>query len=174
MTSEDVRLVVDTSIIRAAGDRPENRSRAALAAILESAHSVVRSQELAEEWRRHLRSAYSMGWLVEMAQRRRIDDVGDVHDPALRTRLEASLGNQAHNWPMMLKDAHQVEAALVTGMRVLSLDDKVRKHFQTACRAVTGLARILWANPHGPDEGVPAWIASGTPREAARQLDPSA
>jgi hypothetical protein len=168
---EDNRLVLDADVVTAAGEFGPNLSRETLVAIRRSRQRLVLSAQLEDEWSRNA-SGYSKTWWTLMEVRGRIDAVGDVRDPALRAQIQGSL-RHANAWPAIEKDVHLVEAALGRGLRVISQERKVRKHFRQAAKAVTVLGRILWANPTLPEDVVP-WIDASTPREAARQLDPKA
>jgi len=170
---EDKRLVIDSTIMQAAGSTETTRSRALLEAVRASSHSLVASEALYREWSEHL-TPFSMTWLVEMIKRRRVDSIGEVHEEALRAQLARCYPDEQHRVKPMLKDVHLLEAALGRGMRVLALDEKVRAHFRGVVDAVPQIGRVLWANPDIEREGVIPWVEAGVPREAVRQLDPNA
>jgi hypothetical protein len=71
---------------------------------------------------------------------------------------------------IMLKDCHLVEAALDADQIVISLDDKVRFHFQTISQTIQEISLIVWVNPDKPEEGTIAWLEAGAEPEKHRQL----
>jgi len=62
------------------------------------------------------------------------------------------------------KDVHLAATALKSDKRVLSCDDKIRKHFQKIGATVKELCEILWLNPIN----MPAakWIFDGAPNDS--------
>jgi hypothetical protein len=70
----------------------------------------------------------------------------------------------------MEKDAHLLEAALLTDRIVISCDEKVRVLFRAACREVHEIRQVHWANPEKEDEAVADWVREGARVEARRQL----
>jgi hypothetical protein len=73
----------------------------------------------------------------------------------------------------MDKDAHLLEASLLTDRVVISLDEKARGFFRMAAAEVLEIQRVTWANPDHEEERVAEWLDEGGRRERTRELLPS-
>ncbi len=72
--------------------------------------------------------------------------------------------------PVLDKDRCLIEAALVTEKRVISLDDRMRKHLQNHLSRLPEVRSICWINPCTPQEGAVTWLEAGAPSERSRML----
>jgi hypothetical protein len=163
-----VRLVIDASILRAAGDRsvPARSCRDFLEAVLEICHQVVACGELSGEWRRH-RSRYSAVWQRRMISRKKFK-VDSVRAPLKEAVEDLDLpdGQRLD----LLKDLHLVEMALQTDGRVASLDESARGLFARASTSLRDLRSLTWVNPMRSEDGAIEWLEKMCPREPERSL----
>jgi hypothetical protein len=164
-------LVIDASVAGAAGNRTADPSRlctAALNAVVEVKHRVAMAATLLEEWKRH-QTRFARRWLRSMYGHRLVDELDVGEDDSLRGRVERAAPD-ADVAAILLKDAHLIELALVSGERILSLDETARRHYHQAARGIRELCRLCWVNPATADEGAVEWLAAGAPAERHRKL----
>ena len=86
-------IVIDADVARAAGDSPDGSGvakacRDFLQAVLEICHHAVWTPEIAAEWKRHA-SRFSRKWRVQMAGRRKLDEVEALPVAGLESRIIA-------------------------------------------------------------------------------------
>jgi hypothetical protein len=165
-------LVIDASIARAAGDvstHPTSRHcREFLEAVLKLCHRLAMTGPIREEWKKH-QSRFARRWQTAMMARRKIAlvEVAEHHSLEKRiTRVEADEALAA----IMEKDRRLIEAALATDERVISLDDRMRKHLRDHVAKLTELRSICWVNPCTPEEEAVAWLEAGAPADRSRTL----
>jgi len=164
------RLVIDASVLRAAGqsDHPtSHRCRAFLDEVLRICHKAVVSGSAATEWRRHS-SRFSLAWQAAMASRGKLmyEDPPPVAD--LRTAVDALTA--AADQVAATKDLHLVEAALAADYVVASLDDRARRVFALVSKDVAALRAVAWANPSLDDRAVLLWLREGALAGTQRRL----
>jgi len=104
----------------------------------------------------------------------KVKTLGDPIDQDLRDEVSSLLSKDATM--AVKKDMALIEVALASDRRILSLNDRHRKHFQSAARqAHSGrpvvLRNIMWSNPTREDERVLTWLADGAPEEPQRYLE---
>lgn len=167
------RIVVDASVARSAGSGQEPNEtsgpcREALSAIRDC-HRIVFSQEGFAEWRRHQHS-FARGWLRGMVARRKVDFLAAHENERIREGLQALPGTKIAERRAMLKDAHLLEAALLTDRVVISRERIVRALFHRAAEAIADLRRVHWANPEIAEDEVQTWLRAGAKTEARRTL----
>jgi hypothetical protein len=64
---------------------------------------------------------------------------------------------------LLLKDCHLVEAALKAERRLVSKDERSRRHFRRACPHVPALRKVCWVNPARREERPLDWLRTGAP-----------
>ncbi len=158
-TKNSWRLVVDTDVVQSASETEAPRSkncRITLITIQKEGHSVVITNDISEEWRRH-NSRYGRTWLVSMYARKRVFRVNTT--PSEELRLAISDSNEIDSKRQaMAKDVHLLEAAMATDQKVLSLDDTVRKLFSKLCHQYSPIRVVFWLNPDTQNERVVEWL----------------
>jgi hypothetical protein len=166
-------LVIDASVAQSAG--PEDAThptatncREFLMAVMEICHRMVFTAAIKDEWDEH-QSGFARKWRRSMFARKKIEAVDVAEDKTLRKHLGKVATSQEHK-DEMLKDAHLIEAARATGMRIIALDDAARRYFQKAAPAVSQLATVCWVNPDQGHEGPLEWLEAGAPIESVRML----
>ena len=161
-------LVIDASVANAAGwsDHPDSSaSRYFLRAVLDTCHQMVLTPALAEEWRRH-QSKYAREWRKSMYARRKIRQLEAAENGNLRARiLDPGAGLQA--LAIRRKDVRLIEAAILTGHIVVSLDEEAREAFQ-----FRELNIITWVNPVRERERMNSWLEDGAPPVEEWKLGP--
>jgi hypothetical protein len=167
--SQRVGLVIDASVLQAAGEGPAEsarRCRHFLEAVLEVCHHAQASTVLADEWKRH-RSGFSRRWLRWMFSRKkvRIEPVAAM----ARDAIEA-VGFTEHELQLVLDDLHLVERALQGDGRVVSLDETSRALFARAAGSIAALRSLIWVNPIRPEDGALEWIREKCPSQPHRAL----
>jgi hypothetical protein len=165
-------LVIDASIARAAGDvsmHPTSHDcRVFLQAVLKVCHRMVMTDPIREEWKRH-QSRFARQWRTSMMARRKVEFVEVASHLSLERRI-TRVESDAAIAAVMEKDRRLIEAALVTEQRVISLDDRMRKHLQDHLSKLPEVHSICWVNPSTADEQAIAWLESGAPAERTRML----
>jgi predicted nucleic acid-binding protein len=164
-----VRLVIDASVLRAAGesDAPTSRHcRAFLDSVLRICHHAHASPALTAEWRRH-RSRVGRLWLVQMFARKKIEveEIGATVGADVE-RLDLKPDERR----AVAKDLHLVETALQGDGRLVSLDESARALFARAAGSIALLADLTWVNPASVGEEPIGWLQKMCPREPNRRL----
>lgn len=167
------RLVVDASVACSCGnahtaDPVGKLCRDFLSSMLNSDHLAVMTPSIRLEWGRH-QSNFARSWRVSMVARRRI--VALSPEETLQEKLRACCDGK--RLAAALKDAHLLEAALVTDQSVVSLDTSARKIYRSLCPAIKRLRAIAWINPAEPEERAVDWLEGGAQREDSRTLGSS-
>jgi len=159
------RLVIDSDVMQSAGgakagDSTSIRCREILRTILKVCHRVVETPEIVEEQRRHL-SRFSRTWLVHMNGPKKVDDLGSVKNPVLRSRIRKRLRLKPKQYQALLKDLFLIEAALVSDKIVISREEEVRRLLGQAAQELPELGDITWVNPDDPAFDCIVWLEQG-------------
>jgi hypothetical protein len=104
-----------------------------------------------------------------MVARKKVARPDVASNDAFRDGVENS-GLTERECAAALKDAHLIEAALISDLRVVSLDETVRAIFRKAAPRVPLLRPVLWANPTKDEEHIIEWLEAGAEDEEVRQL----
>lgn len=184
MSPKRYALVINTSVVRAAGEsnNPTSRNcRETLNTVEKLGYRIAMCKELEEEWKRRdpkrpagvwpfYASSRAMRWYTQMQARGRVLRINLPQNSPLRQLVS----NQAQMlWPgtrQVEKDLFLIELALATGRRVISLNEKQRKQFSQIAKHIQEIASVLWLNPD--QENVPEWLRNGAPDEPQYRLDP--
>jgi len=171
MAAASRRLVIDASVASAASSKEHPVSiacRDALAAVLNTCHRMVMTNDISDEWGRH-QSGFSLRWRRSMNARKKIIRVEVARNDALRARLaELQLDRQTRE--NVLKDVHLVEAALATDHAILSLDRSARNGFKLAAKGVGLFRQLVWLVPSSPEHKTVEWLEQGAVPEKKRTL----
>ena len=165
---ESKRLVIDASVLRAAGGidrRDETSSRCSrfLQAVLDICHRVVLTPEIESEWNRHVTEfSFSYQWREDMTSRRKFQREKETRDPDLRRCIENAAQND--------EDVHLIEAAQYGDRIVVSLDKRARNRFNNAAKTVEAIRGIIWVIPSETEGGTVAWLANGCPVDEVPSL----
>lgn len=176
MRSKDMkRIVVNASVARAAGGEDATASVSInCTEFLETfrdqtSHHIVMALELSEEWDEH-QSNFAAAWLANMIATKRFHYIQLPQNRILHEKIEAT-ASQQKDINAMLKDFHLLGAALATDKTIISLDETIRTLFAQTSQQVSEIRDIIWVNPERTTEEQPiAWLQSGAPPEAHRQL----
>jgi hypothetical protein len=165
-------LVIDASIAKAAGDvsmHPTSRNcREFLQAVLRLCHRMVMTEAIQAEWNKH-QTPFARGWRTSMVARRKLVFIEVASHLSLEKRIERTVADQ-YLAAIIDKDRRLIEAALVSEKRVISLDDKVRKHLRDHHSRLAEVRSICWVNPCTLEEHAIAWLETGAPAERTRLL----
>ena len=138
------RVVVDASVVRAAGetDHPvSSASRACLETIRRICHHVVITPAIRKEWDRHM-SRFSRKWKVSMAARRKLQS--KVVPAPLQLRWDR-YSNGARE--AIEKDCCILEAALAADHVVVTLDEALRQALSEQRDGQAVFRSLCWINP---------------------------
>ncbi|MEN3330870.1 MAG: hypothetical protein V7641_235 [Blastocatellia bacterium] len=108
------------------------------------------TEAIRDEWNRH-QSRFARAWRVTMVARRKLHIIEVAPDGNLREKI-SHVAARTQDGEAMLKDAHLIEAAIVTDRIVVSLDETVRVLYIAAALRVGEIRKILWANSDKIDE----------------------
>lgn len=186
-SSKSRRLVIDTSVAKAAGrssnSPPSKPCRDFLSAVKEICHHfVVMTPDLRAEWNRHQTEFVSV-WRQSMIARKKFCFITPEENELLRDGIEKSATNglavkakyisplslsqlnaddpNENAKAAMLKDLCLLEAALATDKTVVSLDNTVRNLFVAATEQLTEIRGIVWVNPNEDEKKTQAWLEKG-------------
>lgn len=167
------RLVIDASVVRAAGGidaiAPLSRHcRDVLQAVLTIGYRAVLTAEIRREWDIH-QSRFARQWRVAMTARKKIYVTESAPSPAFLAKITASTPDPAVQ-AAMHKDLLLVVAALATDKTVISLDARVQRYFAAASHGVRELRVLVWVNPQTAAEEVVPWLQRGAKAEPAFRL----
>lgn len=105
-----------------------------------------------------------------MNNKDRIDRPEIMHDEHLRNIIQSFPDQGMIN--LLLKDVHMIEAAFATEKRIISTDDKARKHFGLQIlESYNKLREILWVNPEKPEEKCVEWLENGAETDSKYKLE---
>jgi hypothetical protein len=166
-------LVIDASIGHAAGTlaSPSPDARRCsdfLIAVRSVCHRMAWSEPIKAEWDRH-QSRFTVQWLVTMMNLNKLRPVKDELHAELRNAI-AEHSTDQNVIAIMLKDAHLVEAALSTDLRLASLDEASRGHFGRLSVTFNPLEKVFWVNPAFQDEETITWLENGARADRRRRL----
>ena len=168
-----MRIVVDTSVARAAGDSGDRTAQAclnSLEAILEKpSYLAAFNQSLLREWfkeiedrrgrKRRYASSSASEWFLKM--RRRLVVLPERKD-FINQCMQAGASLAAAS--AIRKDLHLVDLAIQADHRVLSTDKKIVGHLRHLGKHVPEVCPILWVHP--VDHKAPDWLDQGAPNRA--------
>lgn len=173
--AEYKELVLDACIARSAGDYAEapksKYCREFIDEFVKSRHKLIMTEELLEEWKKH-ESKFSRKMRVMLITKQRIlfkkckNDVlrQSVNNIPDRSRISA-----------IMKDIHLVEAANTGDNIIVSLDEKIHRHFiYLKDYSPTGvLENLNWVNPTVNPDNVIDWFRNGAQLIPEIQLESS-
>lgn len=167
------RLVIDTSVARAAGardaiDTRSKQCRDLLTHILTICHQVVMTPELRDEWQKH-QSHFTNAWRVAMVARKKMFFVDPPAYAELLAQVEATAASDKLR-EAMFKDFLLIRAALETDRTIISGDEKARQPFTVAAQTIAELKAVVWVNPHEDHLAVIRWLERGAEPEPERCL----
>jgi len=165
-----MRIVVDTSVARAAGKSEDRTAQACFnsmeAIFAESSYLAAFNRSLLREWLKKIKdrkgrerryaSCYASEWFLKM--RGRLVILPERKD-FINQCIQASASLAAAS--AIQKDLHLVDLALQADQRVLSKDKKIVGHLRQLGKHVPEVCPILWVHP--VDHDAPAWLAGGAP-----------
>ena len=173
-TNNFKRLVVNASVAGSAGGKAASDSISINCTTFletfrnQSAHHIVMTPELSEEWNAH-QSNFTAAWLTSMITHRRFDYVEPPVNQALRDKIEKTAPND-NEIPAMRKDFHLLEAARETDRTIISLDKTARRRFARAALSIDEIRSVIWVNPDYTEEEALVWLKNGAPPEEHRHL----
>lgn len=165
--SRTVRLVVDASVARAAGNpNADGGGGAVVSAFLihlrKTKMSIVFSRALTAEWDKH-QSGFARKWRLSMVASRRLHGSDVAEHTVLRQRIE-NLDEDGRCRNAMRKDAHLVELAMHESERIVALDEEARGCFSGLVPMHPPLGGIVWVNPMKPADAAGEWLDQGAPK----------
>jgi len=147
MPSKQSRLlVVDASVIHAAGekDHPISKScRETLLNIKEVCHHIVMTPDIRAEWKKHA-NKFSWKWWRGMVARRKEENVKDVHS-RFETADIACLNYKEKE--CLQKDAHLLEGAFEGDGIIISLDDEAARIWDKCHKHIHVPKAVKWISP---------------------------
>lgn len=159
------RLVVDASVLRAAGAAESvhpvgARCRDMLMVIRKADHRIVVTDEISEEWNRHA-STFARAWRVAMHARGKTIKVRPTDCADVLTILRNSKNFSAPQTAIVEKDMHLVAAARSADKTILSLDERTRVLLRALTDETRALDGLLWAHPANEFDALRGWLAEG-------------
>lgn len=159
-------LVIDADVMRASGssEHPASKNaRLILESIRDGGHRIVQTPALKNEHDKH-QSRLAKQWRGSMVSRKQWVPKKPPEDALLRAHLVLAQNPEAMNDEVaVLKDAHLLEAAAASDMRVISKDCTAKELFQKGCPLPDPYGHIQWADAtRQPDETL-LWIQEGCP-----------
>lgn len=168
-------LVVDASLLRAAGSEGATHpvstcSRQVLTEILDICHRVAISPAIKLEWDNH-QSRFSRLWLVQMYSRRKVIACALVRDCRhIRQAIKRRRNLTERQKEDADKDFLLVEMALNCDHIIISIDDRARGIYHEACRQLSDLSDITWANPLDDFMSFISFLRGDAPTKPSWQL----
>jgi len=168
-------LVIDASIAHAAGTLESRhptgaRCRDFLIRVRGVCHRMAWSEAISAEWNKH-QSPFAAQWLVSMMNLQKLRPVKDELSEDLREAIAGHSEDQ-NVVAIMRKDAHLIEAALATDLRLAALDDTARGHFSRLAATFESIRGVIWVNPAIDEEQAIDWLEDGARAERSRRLKP--
>lgn len=168
------RLVIDASVAGAAGGKTATaptsiNCRDFLRVVRDKRYVVVMSSQLRREWDDHM-SSFTGQWLTAMRSRGDVVFLDIEASNRLRREIERAVTPRPVELRAMRKDYHLLEAAMMTGQNVISLDEVIRALFERAAVSIVGLKNIVWVNPDKAAEEPIEWLEKNAKPERKRML----
>lgn len=137
-------LVVDASVARSAGETENNMSSACrryLSDILKICHRIIWTDEIKNEWNKHM-SRFTRKWLGTMVSRKKwIRDLSpnqiDLNLSEFSTKAQKTIG----------EDRHLLEAAFAADRVILTRDESLRSALNERVEGKKIVNSIKWINP---------------------------
>lgn len=165
--------IVDTCVAASVGDPTSPRYQTARDVVdfLKSGPvGICMTDELLIEWRKHA-SRYMTRWLASMVSRGRTRHEIDKRVNGYRRALLKIPENQGR--AAIVKDAHLVEAAILHGLGIISLDDRQRKLLRRFVASYELVGKVQWFNPVDQHSECLRWLKDGAiDRHISRILTP--
>jgi hypothetical protein len=165
------RLVIDASVVRAAGrtNHPVSKAcRDCLSEVMSICHSVVMSKDVSVEWKRH-RSNFAFTWQASMMARKKLIPINPGCKAELRTKVVES-GLCDRDIEAVLKDLHLVEVAFEADHIVISRDEEARRLLQSLSAKISVLRSLIWVNPERSEDQVLEWLREGAKSDKRKTL----
>ena len=165
------RLVIDTSVAKAAGETEHPTSkhcRDFLQAVREICHKIVMTPAIKAEWNRH-QSSFARKWRTSMMGRRKVGFVDVTANDELRNKIACAASSDGDR-EAIKKDIHLIEAAMATDRIVVSLDETARVLFAAVAPSVGELRNVVWINPAQIAQQPIPWLENGAKAERERLL----
>lgn len=173
------RLVIDATVIRAAGARNATnaesiRCRDLLQLVLESSHHCVVGAALRREWQDHA-SGFSSFWIRRMYARSKISGFKSNPEQDRQEHIRAALDGiyPPAAWPEIAKDIHLIEAALANDRVIISADKRARRAFAAACQQIREIGPICWVEPATHGDLLFRWLRGDAAAPRDWNLDPA-
>ena len=172
-TENSKRLVIDASVAGASGGEsathPQGKHcRDFLLKVSSLNYRIVMTEKNSKEWTKH-QSPFARQWRVSMTRSNKVCSVNTLADKEFRDKIEKG-ANHKNQINVMRKDFHLLEAARISDQTIISLDERVRRHFARAAQSVDEIQNIVWVNPKKEKEEPLVWLKNGAPPEDRRQL----
>ena len=165
-------LVIDVNVASSANDQSEHPQAYYCADFLTitlvKEFNIVCTPEIEDEWNNNFESRFLSRWRSGMKSAGLIMKKDSPKNEILRKKLHNS--TKKNSQVVMSKDYHLVEAALITGYIIISLENNSRKHFSIAAQKVGEIKELMWVNPEKVDEKAIEWLENGAPVENERYL----
>lgn len=139
-------VVIDADIARSAGEteHPVSRnSRNVLQAVLISDLFIALCPTMKQEWRKHS-SKYTIQWLAMMAAKKRYVTISPPQ--VIQAEINRAAISEAQK-EVAEKDAHIVNAALLTDKFIASNDKTARDVFRLVAGDAPVMSGLAWAVP---------------------------
>lgn len=168
-------LVIDADIMRASGisEHPFSKNaRLILEKIRDGGHRLVQTPALKQEHDKH-QSRLAKQWRGSMVSRKQWVPKRPSEDTSLREHLVKAQSETAPKDEVaVIKDAHLLEAAASSDLRIVSRDTTAKQLFQKGCPLPEPYGRIQWADATlNPDETL-LWIKQGCPDRPVWRICP--
>jgi hypothetical protein len=175
MPAPSWELVVDASILRAAGSEGATHPHAAnarqvLTAILTICHKVVMSSSIKEEWDTH-QSKFARRWRVEMHARRKV--LNRLSRDCEHLKEAVGVRTNEYQKDAAAKDFLRIEAALNGDGIILSWDNRSRDIFRRMSKELRDISGLFWIDPIGEIDEVVTVLQGLAPLRQTWRLDPT-
>jgi hypothetical protein len=159
-------LVIDADLMRAAGfseHHVSRNSRLILEQIRAGGHRLVHTPSLKREHDKH-QSLFAKQWRGSMVSRKQWVPITPPENAALRQHLVRAQNSESKKDEIaVLKDAHLLEAAAASDLRIISNDTTAKALFRKGCPLPVPFGRILWADATLLPDDTQSWIEQGYP-----------
>ena len=172
------KIVIDTDVLVSAQgmnsyDYRSDRCLAFLKAVLSICHHVVATDEIRNEWDRHISdrgNAVTRIWIASMTSRGKVAELDAHYEDGLR-RAIAELSQSVQEADELYKDVHLLEACRGqdADLIIASNDNNARASFARYIQEIGWLGKVIWVNP-ATDLDLVEWLDRGAPSEQSRQL----
>lgn len=143
--ARSISIVIDADIARSSGESEHpisSSSRYLLDTVKTNNHKIAICSTLMGEWKKH-QSLFAKRWLASMIARKKVNF---IKPPLIAAEKIGTHIENEQRKEVAIKDAHLIDAALLSDKIIASNDNKAREAFCYLSESFSDIQKIAWFN----------------------------